>query len=83
MDGPAISRAKAAPTGASNPSNTIASGISKKVGSARGTANVATTMTATNLACGDVKTLMGSHCAMIIETRTPIIIIGMTRRAIW
>src|SRR3982074_3381275 len=53
--GPAMSRAIAAPTGAPELSNTKASGISKNVGSASGMANVATTMTANNLALGDVK----------------------------
>src|SRR6266850_4699416 len=79
--GPAISRAKAAPIGAPALSNTNAKGISKNVGSASGTANVATTITANNFALGDVNAFAGSHCAITIETRTPIIITGITRRA--
>src|SRR5437867_105943 len=52
--GPAMSKAKAAPTGAPELSNTKASGISKNVGRASGTANVATTTTDNNFPLDDV-----------------------------
>ena len=80
--GPAIRSAKAAPSEAPNASNTKASGISKNVGKASGSAKVATSITATNFELGDTKMLAGSHCAMIIETRTPMIITGITRRTV-
>src|SRR5688572_4557236 len=50
MAGPAMSSARAAPTGAPDASKTNASGISKNVGRASGTANVATNITAMNFA---------------------------------
>ena len=49
-EGPAIKRATAAPTGAPDPSSIRASGISKKVGNANGTATAATIAIARNLA---------------------------------
>src|SRR5260221_5080055 len=49
-DGPAIRSATAAPTGAPDPSSIRASGISKKVGNANGTATAATTAMARSLA---------------------------------
>ena len=49
-DGPAISNATAAPIGAPELSNIRASGISKNVGNANGTARAATTTMARNLA---------------------------------
>ena len=49
-DGPAIRSATAAPAGAPDPSSIRASGISKKVGNANGTATAATTAMARNLA---------------------------------
>jgi hypothetical protein len=59
MAGPAISSARAAPTGAPAASKTKASGISKNVGSASGTANVATKITAMRFALDDAKALAG------------------------
>ena len=52
-EGPAIMRATAAPTGAPELSSIRASGISKKVGKASGTATAATTTMARNLAAAE------------------------------
>ena len=49
-DGPATSNATAAPIGAPDPSNIRASGISKNVGNASGTAKAATIIIARNIA---------------------------------
>src|SRR2546425_8976692 len=54
-DGPAIRSATAAPAGAPDPSSIRASGISKKVGNANGTATAATTAMARNLAAVESK----------------------------
>src|SRR3989441_13338232 len=58
-DGPAIRSATAAPIGAPEPSSIRASGISKKVGNASGTAMAATTAMARNLAAVESKVRTG------------------------
>src|SRR5712692_6953942 len=58
-DGPAMSNATAAPTGAPDPSSIRASGISKKVGNANGTATAATTTMAKNCAAGELNVRIG------------------------
>src|SRR5712692_5374694 len=80
-DGPAMSNATAAPTGAPDPSNIRASGISKKVGSASGTAKAATTTIARNLSAFELYVPAGTNCAITIESSTPIIITGTNRAA--
>src|SRR6266436_5879524 len=78
-DGPAIRSATAAPAGAPDPSSIRASGISKKVGNANGTATPATTAMAKNLAAVESNVRTGIIWAMIIEASTPITITGNNR----
>src|SRR6266446_3719699 len=52
-EGPAMSKATAAPTGAPDPSSIRASGISKNVGNASGTAKAATATMARTFAAGE------------------------------
>src|SRR5260370_41381515 len=73
-EGPAIKRATAAPIGAPELSSIRASGSSKKVGNASGTATAATTTMARSLAAvvSNVRTVI--IWAMIIEASTSITI---------
>src|SRR5262249_9908851 len=74
--GPAIMIATAGPAGAPTESNSSASGISKKVGIASGTAIIATTMVARNCPRVEAITPIGIHNAIAIEIKTPIPING-------